>query len=66
MLNNQDKFKLKIFFIDKETEITFEDDFELKVAIKVLDAGNIKWEYIQIPELSLLWVLKIIIKLKIR
>jgi hypothetical protein len=53
MLNNQDKFKLKIFF-DKETEITFEDDFELKVAIKVLDAGNIKWEYVQIPELSLL------------
>lgn len=54
MLNNQDKFKLKIFFIDKETEITFEDDFELKVAIKVLDAGNIKWEYVQTPESSLL------------
>lgn len=47
MLNNQEKFKLKIFFEEETIQMTFEDDNDLKVAIKVLDAGNINYEYLE-------------------
>ena len=47
MLNNQEKFKLRILFEQETVEMTFEDDNDLKVAIKVLDAGNINYEYLE-------------------
>lgn len=47
MLNNQEKFKLKILFEDETVEMMFEDDNDLKVAIKILDAGNVDYEFLE-------------------